>query len=350
MGKGEAARKVATAAALGGGGLSLLGGSVYGLLRAEVQWARRSIGVAEGDPPAATGWYGGGRGGPALKIALLGDSTAAGYGVEHVEETPGARLGSGVAEAADRRVYVASVPRVGAQTKDLAPQVERVLPLQPHVAVILIGANDVTHAVRLSTSVRLLRESVVRLRDHGVEVVVGTCPDLGTLEPLAPPLRQVARLWSQRLAEDQTVAVVEAGGRTVSLGSVLGPEFARLSELLFGPDRFHPSPAGYGRLSSVLLPSVLAAVGVVPEEDVRPEPGRGEGRLPIREAAHVAARTPGTEIEPEVGAATRGAPWGRFVQLRRRRRQPAADVETPQRREGQVAPQETVAADGSPEG
>ncbi|MFN3761666.1 MAG: glycosyltransferase 87 family protein, partial [Anaerolineae bacterium] len=45
------------------------------------------------------GWYGRGRPGPAIKIALLGDSSAAGYGVERVEETPGAVLASGVAAA-----------------------------------------------------------------------------------------------------------------------------------------------------------------------------------------------------------------------------------------------------------
>ena len=51
---------------------------------------------------------------------MLGDSSAAGYGVDTVEETPGAILASGVAEAADRRVYLSSVARVGAQSKDLA--------------------------------------------------------------------------------------------------------------------------------------------------------------------------------------------------------------------------------------
>ena len=62
-----------------------------------------------------------------------------------------------------------------------------------------------------------------RLREAGAEVVVGTCPDLGTIEPVAQPLRLLARRWSRDLAAAQTVAVVEAGGRTVSLGDLLGP-------------------------------------------------------------------------------------------------------------------------------
>ena len=327
--KAAAARRLAAAAAYGGGGLSVLGASVYGVLRAEALLARRTIGNAEGTPPQATGWYGHGRPGPALKVALLGDSSAAGYGVEKVQETPGAHLASGLAEAAERRVYLRSVAFVGAQSRDLAAQIDQALPVEPDVAVILIGANDVTHTRLPSESVRLLSEGVRRLRAAGVEVVVGTCPDLGTIEPIAPPLRQVARHWSRRLAAAQTIAVVEAGGRTVSLGSVLGPEFAATPAVLFGPDRFHPSAAGYSSMSSVLLPSVLAAVGVIPFEELVPEAARGETVLPIAQAAVVAAKVPGTEIDgTEVGGHTRGA-LGRWAQIRRRRRHAEADAETP---------------------
>jgi lysophospholipase L1-like esterase len=306
----------------------LLGGSVYGLLRTEAAMARRQIGNADGSPPDPTGWYGTGRPGPALKIALLGDSSAGGYGVGRVEDTPAARLASAIADAADRRVYLSSFCVVGAQTRDLDPLITKALALEPHVAVILVGGNDVTHGRRPAESVRLLRDDVRRFREAGVEVVVGTCPDLGTIEPLAAPLKQVARTLSRRLAAAQTIAVVEAGGRTVSVGSLLGPEFKQLPSLLFGPDRFHPSAAGYARLASVLVPPTLAALGVLPEEERAPEPARGDAIMPIAHAAVAAARTPGTEIEPQPSTHG-GVPWGRFVQLRRRRRHPDVEVESP---------------------
>ena len=329
VGKVGAARKLAAAAAFGGGGLSLLGASLYGVLTAEALLARKAIGNAEGETPDATGWYGKGRPRPAIKIALLGDSSAAGYGVAEVEQTPGAHLASGLVEGADRRVYLREFAAVGAQTRDLDDQITRAMPMQPNVAVILIGANDVTHTVRPSESVRLLQQGVRRLREVGIEVVVGTCPDLGTIELIPPPLRQVARSWSRRLAAAQTIAVVEGGGRTVSLGSVLGPEFAASPTLFFGPDRFHPSAAGYSTLASVLLPSVLAAVGALPEAELEPEAFRGEGVLPISYAAVEAAKTPGTEIDgTEVGGSQRGA-RGRWVLLRHRRRHPQADAEAP---------------------
>lgn len=344
------ARRAAAAAALGGGSLSILGGSMWGLLVAEAQLARRAIGNAEGDPPPASGWYGHGRPGPALRLALLGDSSAAGYGVETVEETPGAILASGVAEAADRRVYLVSVPRVGAQSKDLDEQIDRVLDHQPDVAMIFIGANDVTHGVPIGTSTRLLGEAVSRLRDHGIEVVLGTCPDLGTIEPLAPPLRQVARLWSRRLAAAQATTTLRCGGRTVALASILSTEFAHLSDLLFGPDRFHPSAAGYARMASALLPTVLAALGAAPEEDVQPEHARGEALLPIGVAAIQASRHPGASVEPVPAADSRQGPFrGRFVQLRRRRRRPEAPVESPHPAEDPAEGPLTVPTAGLPE-
>ncbi len=304
---------------------------MYGVLVAEAKLARRTIGVIGGDaPPDATGWYGRGRPGPAIKIALLGDSSAAGYGVDRVEDTPGAHIGSGVAARADRRVHLREVAVVGAQSRDLDNQVDKALRTHPDVAVILIGANDVTHTVTPSQSVRRLAEAVRRLREAGVEVVVGTCPDLGTIRPIAPPLKQVARQWSRRLAAAQTIAVVEAGGRSVSLSDILGPEFAAAPALLFGPDQFHPSADGYKQLASVLIPSCLAGLGLTPADEELPEAYRGEGVLPVAAAAAAAVRTPGTELGgTEVSGAQRGL-RGRWVELRHRRRHPSADVESPE--------------------
>ena len=329
MGKAAAARKLASAAAFGGGGLSVLGALSYGLLRTEAKIARKAIGRIDAPVPDPTGWYGRGRPGPAIRIALLGDSSAAGYGVDTVEQTPGALLGSAVAAGADRRVHLRTFCFSGAKSIQLAEQVDAALRIEADAAVILIGANDVTNQTLPSESVRYLSEAVRRLHEADVAVVVGTCPDLGTVRPIPQPLRQVARTWSRRLAAAQAIAVVEAGGRAVSLGSILGPEFDASPALLFGPDRFHPSAAGYAALTSVLVPSTLAALGfTLPGEEV-PEARRGERVLSIGRAAVQAAKVPGTELDAtEVDGAARGM-GGRWVTLMRRRRTVAVDVETP---------------------
>jgi hypothetical protein len=185
--------------------------------------------------------------------------------------------------------------------------------------------------------VRHLSEAVRRLRDAGVEVVVGTCPDLGTVEPVPQPLRWIARRASRQLAAAQTIAVVEAGGRTVSLGDILGPEFAASPSEMFGPDRFHPSVAGYASAAAAMLPSACAALGVGFGGEAEPAPdlARGEGVRPISLAAAEAADEPGTEVAgAQVGGRDRG-PRGRWALLRRR---PGADTDEMQATAEEDAP------------
>lgn len=342
---GTAARKLALGAASASGGIAALGGGVWSLLKVEARLARKTIGGPLDDPvPNATGWYGRGRPGPALTVALLGDSSAAGYGVDRVEETPGALLASGVAEQGDRRVYLGTFCVVGAQSVDLRAQVDRALLIEPDVAMILIGANDVTHVTLPAESVRHLSEGVKRLRAAGIAVVVGTCPDLGTIQPLAPPLKQVARAWSRRLAAAQTIAVLKEGGRTISLGSILGPEFAAAPALLFGPDQFHPSAEGYRALSRLLLPSVLAALGLAPDDEAEPETYRGEGVLPVTKAALRAVNQTGTELDGSadgVDGTRRLNVRERLVELRHRRRRPQVEAEAPEASESPAATETT---------
>jgi lysophospholipase L1-like esterase len=266
-------------------------------------------------------------------VALLGDSSAAGYGVTTVEDTPGALLGSGIAAQTNRRVHLGAFCLSGAKSSDLVGQVNAALPTEPALAVILIGANDVTHRMLPSESVRFLSEAVRHLQDAGVAVVVGTCPDLGTVRPIPQPLRQVARRWSRRLAAAQTIAVVEAGGRTVSLGSILGPEFDAAPAVLFGPDRFHPSAAGYAWMVSAMLPSALAALGLGPDDEEHPKTTRGEGLRPISKAAVHASKNPGTELgATEVAGSARG-PGGRWVLQMRRRWLTPENAEAPESEE-----------------
>ena len=179
---------------------------------------------------------------------------------------------------------------------------------------------------------RHLAEGVRRLREAGVAVVVGTCPDLGTIKPIAPPLKQVARSWSRRLAAAQTIAVVEAGGRTVVAG--LDPR-ARSSppprRCCSGPTSSTPPPTATSSSPRCSSRPCLAELGLVPDDEALPEAYRGEGVLPVAAAAVEAVKTPGTELDgTEVSGSQRGL-RGRWVELRHRRRHPGADVEAPEK-------------------
>ncbi|GAA2259552.1 SGNH/GDSL hydrolase family protein [Kitasatospora cystarginea] len=316
--RARVARRIATAAAYGGGGIGLLGVGLVGLLLTETRMAVRAVGLLEGDPPKADGVYGAAfadplAAEPPMVLVFLGDSTAAGLGVARGHETPGALLAAGLASVAERRVRLLNVARSGARSADLARQVELALPHRPTIAVIIIGANDVTTGHSSAAhSVRQLGQAVAALRTGGCEVVVGTCPDLGTIKPVRPPLRWVARRLSRQLAAAQTIAVVENGGRTVSLGSLLGPEFATRPEM-FASDRYHPSAQGYATAAMAVLPSLCAALDLWPDE-IRPDGGR-ESVLPVAMAAATAAGYSGTEVTAadRAGLPDIGRRWAQVV-------------------------------------
>lgn len=330
MSRARVARRIAAGAAYGGGGIGLAGAAAVGLLLAEVRLARRHVGNGTSNHvPNADGRYGrlyATPGESPLRLTLLGDSTAAGQGVHRAGQTPGALLASGLAAVAERQVEFRNVALPGARSDDLDRQVALVLAdpaLAPDVCVIMIGANDVTNRMPATRSVRHLSSAVRRLRTAGAEVVVGTCPDLGTIEPVQQPLRWLARRASRQLAAAQTIGVVEQGGRTVSLGDLLGPEFAANPRELFGPDNYHPSAEGYATAAMAVLPTVCAALGLWPAEEERPDVTRREGFLPVARAAAEAASEAGTEVTAAMPTGPKG-PWA-LLKRRRRRRVPEPD-------------------------
>jgi lysophospholipase L1-like esterase len=316
-------RRIARAAIFGGGSVGALGAGFYGLLHLEGLLARRSIGDLPDGAPNADGVYGRHDAAP-LSFVVIGDSAAAGLGVDHADETPGALLAAGLAEIAERPVRLVTTAISGAQSTDLAGQVDTAQDAQPEIALIIIGGNDVTHRVRPAVSVRLLDEAVRRMVDAGCAVVVGTCPDLGTIEPIPQPLRWLVRQASRQLAAAQMVAVVEAGGRAVSLGAILGPEFRSAPGDMFARDRFHPSAAGYAATAAALLPSLAGALDLWADDDML----AGVGVLPIAVAAAAAAESSGAELTGAQVAGHDRGPRGRWVRLRRRRSDTAAEVTT----------------------
>ncbi len=296
-----------TGSVAGAAGLSLA------VLMRQAADARRIIPMAEAPPPRGDGLYGPKFPGKPLSMVILGDSSAAGYGVHRPRETPGALLATGVSRRLRRPVRLHRLAVVGSMSAGLPYQVDAALEYEPEVAVIMIGANDVTHISDRVAAVRHLGDAVRRLRAVGCKVVVGTCPDIGAIQPIKPPLRWLARRWSRQLAAAQTVAVVEAGGRTVSIGDLLGRQFEADPARMFSSDHFHPSAEGYARAAAVMMPTLMAVLG----DDDRAAAVGVEGVRSLPQAAHEAVRAAGTEVSAaRVNGRERG-PAGRWAELRR---------------------------------
>lgn len=251
-------------AALGTSGMVGFSLATFGLLAAQAKRVRQVIGPRRDAAPYHHGRFGPRRG-TSIRVAMIGDSVAAGLGAPHAGETIGGLLAEALTQTTNRPVALSTCAVVGARSSDLDEQVSRALINRPHVAVIIIGANDVTHMVPIRRCATALEQAVARLRAEGVHVIVGTCPDLGTIRPVGPPLAWVARTLSRKLAAAQWDAVMRAGGRAVALGDRLGAEFAASPETLFASDQFHPSGEGYARIAGCVLPDVLDALGLVPD-------------------------------------------------------------------------------------
>jgi lysophospholipase L1-like esterase len=199
---------------------------------------------------------------PSFTLAMLGDSSAQGVGVDDFDETLGGWAAARLA-AAGRYVRVVSAAENGTRAEHLAAQIATVLPYAPDLVLISTGANDVLNRTHPGKSARLLADAVRRLRAAGIPVVVGTTPNLGVVTAVDAPLRQIAGVASRLLERAQIAAVRKAGGVVVPLGTILSPVFAA-DRSMFAADGFHPSAKGYAVVGQHLLDALEQAAAAAP--------------------------------------------------------------------------------------
>jgi lysophospholipase L1-like esterase len=261
---------LATAATIASTGSFYVG--ARNLLSGQAAKARRVIPKSWEVPPRADGVYSPG-GGPVekwqrgvpfdLHLMIFGDSTATGYGCRVADEVPGVLLARGLAQQSGKRIRLSTKAIVGATSKGLSGQIDAMFVAgpPPDAAVIMIGANDITAVNGIGQSARRLGNAVQRLCASGAVVVVGTCPDFGAIAAIPQPLRFVARNRGLRLARAQAGQVRSNGGVPVPFSDLLAPDFLKAPEVLFSPDMFHPSAAGYSLAAQQLLPALCEALG-----------------------------------------------------------------------------------------
>ena len=207
-----------------------------------------------------------------LRLDLLGDSIAYGVGASRSGDRLAARLTQGLADRGfDVTTHVLALS--GARSAGLARQVDLALSqTEPtadsdeRVAVIVVGANDLTHMVPADQAAADLGRAVRRLRAVGAEVVVAPAPDLSVVPHVPPALRPVVRAGSMALRAAQVRAVREAGGRVADQDGATTAAFAA-DPALFSGDRFHPSSAGYRVIAAALLPVVVDAAEALSRAD-----------------------------------------------------------------------------------
>ncbi len=241
------ARALAFAAGLGVVGV--VGANAVGVDR-----LRRQAEAHNGDL-GPVGVVGEGLGEP-LRLLVLGDSAARGFGLPSVAESFPALVGAGLSRATGRRVEVRSLATDGHRTADvLAEQAPLVRAHAPDVVVVSVGVNDAVRGTRrddLATSTRALADRVAGDVDSS-DVAFVTCPDLQSAPGLPRPLNRLVGLRCRRVARTQQQALEGASLRVVDLPDV------RLEH--YGPDGFHPGVAGHLAMAERAVAGLMPAQG-----------------------------------------------------------------------------------------
>ena len=192
-----------------------------------------------------------------MRLAVLGDSIAWGQGAARERDRLESRLTEGLTMRGfdvEARVFAVR----GARSSDLAAQVGRASTWKPVLAVVVIGANDLTHLTPVDQAAQDLAQAVRRLRAVGAEVVVAPAPDLSAVPHVPVALRTAVRAAGEFLRQRQETAVLAEGGRIADPDQRASRAFAA-DPSLFSADRFHPSSAGYAVIADSLLPVLAEA-------------------------------------------------------------------------------------------
>jgi lysophospholipase L1-like esterase len=177
--------------------------------------------------------------GPPLRLLILGDSSAAGVGVQRQEQ---ALLGQLTAHLAPYTTVEYSLIAVtGAKTSDVLGWLDTLTEGQYDVVVTALGVNDVTKGVSLR---RWLHQQTalfdqLSTRFGARRIVVSGLPPMGQFPLLPHPLRWV--LGRQAARFDRHLHTLVASRPECSAARIdLGLDETNMSE-----DGFHPGPVVY---------------------------------------------------------------------------------------------------------
>lgn len=190
--------------------------------------------------------------GEPLRFAVLGDSTSIAQGGMYTE---GYAVGAARYLAQQHSVTWKNVGISGARAADVATtQVAQAVRFKPDVALVAVGANDVTHLTSVGAVRTSLESTITQLQaaNPNVKIILTGSPDMGSPPRIPQPLRWLAGERTKRvntavrsLANGQSIVFAPIAERT-------GPAF-RANHGLFAADKFHPTTEGYQLWTPVII-------------------------------------------------------------------------------------------------
>jgi len=211
---------------------------------------------------------------PALRIALLGDSSITAPGVHPLDDCWARRMARRLADG--YHVTLVNIAVGGARASDvLEYQVPAALAEAPHMALVCVGANDALRAVSVTDFEHNLTEILERLTAALPAVGVS---GLGDLSPL-PRLPTIGRAWARVRARSFDRAIARSAHRagvpkTVAWGPVWDAFEDRDNENgMYAADLFHASAKGHALFAAAwhdVVDELLVKLAPVLEREVRP--------------------------------------------------------------------------------
>ncbi|GHG92407.1 SGNH/GDSL hydrolase family protein [Streptomyces lanatus] len=193
---------------------------------------------------------------PALRMAVLGDSVAAGVGAAEHREAMAGRLAEAVSAMTGRAVSWRVSARAGATLTVvrqglLSGLTDPMTRWRPDVVVVVAGTNDALRLRRPRAfrrdAERLIRDVRLRLGED-VPMVFAGLPSVDRLAALPRRVR-IPLAWYVRVLDHQLKTAATRGVAVFHLPSGGPPEHT--GEWL-AADRFHPSADGYRAWARVL--------------------------------------------------------------------------------------------------
>ena len=225
-------------AAAGLGAAPALGGLCWALCAWQVRKA--SSGPRPYVDALPAGGLVGPRGAAPVRVVWLGDSLAAGLGVDDVDDTP-ARL---VARMLEQPVELSVLAVPGSRAVDvLERQLPRLAP-DADLVVLSVGANDV--ASRASRNDFAFRFEAILHAIAPRPTVVLSLPDMTMADRMPQPLRTIAGLRARWFEQARArVAARHAHVVSVDIASRPAGVSRRAGRAMLSADRFHPGAEGY---------------------------------------------------------------------------------------------------------
>ncbi|HCF6874151.1 TPA: SGNH/GDSL hydrolase family protein [Pseudomonas aeruginosa] len=197
------------------------------------RWVTPRLPEAEGERRGDAGQ------GPELRLLVVGDSAAAGVGVQNQEEALTGKLVARL--AVNHRVSWRLLAESGVNTNELLQMLERASPEPFDVAVVSVGVNDVTSSVAArdwaSQQGRLI--DLLEWRFGVRQIVLSPVPPMHAFPALPQPLRWFLGSRARRF----NLLLAELVSRR-HLCTLLAGKFPLVAGLM-ADDGFHPGPAIY---------------------------------------------------------------------------------------------------------